>query len=167
MISQNQLLLIEVGAESELMFKGSDRQPGEITFFPPPLREGHLIIKERGEGEGEEENRGLQDPSFAHKSQRHGHFSAEQSRRCRRSFTPPPPPPPLSKKVERWRGRPRGGVFSTGLRRGPKAKQRRYCPFGETAIHAGPALLSGFFSSLAPACPAKAAPQHPPGGLGI
>lgn len=33
MISQNQLLLIEVGAESELMFKESGRQTNEITFF--------------------------------------------------------------------------------------------------------------------------------------
>lgn len=50
MISQNQLLLIEVGAESELMFKESGRQTNEITFFFFFLTMREHLIKGAKEG---------------------------------------------------------------------------------------------------------------------
>ena len=85
LISQNQLLLIEVGAESELMFKESGRQTNEITFFfffddvgTSNQRGKRGEVWGGGEYEGEKV---LQDPFLVHKSQRHGRFSPEQRHR--------------------------------------------------------------------------------------
>lgn len=46
LISQNQLILIEAWAESELMFKASDRRRNEITFllYRPPIQRPDLHV---------------------------------------------------------------------------------------------------------------------------